>query len=142
MPIIALLCGRYVEMDSGVPGKGELLDQGHALELRRRCSLQRRWQTKRLATASKLASDDRKVLIYALEIQESLDLARKRVTRRPVSLTPPECKQYFQAQTCQSRPEGYGIKIVGLFPAGPVSEQSSWFAIGFAGNSERSLAIE
>jgi WD40 repeat protein len=41
------------------------------------------------------------VQIYALDIRELLDLARSRVTR---SLTPEECKLYFQSETCPPLP--------------------------------------
>jgi WD40 repeat protein len=52
---------------------------------------------KRLASASK----DGTVLVYALDIRELLDLARKRVTR---NLSPDECQRYFQSETCPPLP--------------------------------------
>ena len=52
---------------------------------------------KRLASAS----DDNTVQVYALDIKDLLQLARKRITR---SLTPEECKRYFQTETCPALP--------------------------------------
>lgn len=55
---------------------------------------------KRLATAG----GDGIVQIYALDVQELLRLARSRVTRHPPTLTPEECKRYFQSNTCPPLP--------------------------------------
>jgi WD40 repeat protein len=52
---------------------------------------------KRLATAGA----DGTVQIYALDIQDLLNLARKRVTR---PFTPAECQRYFSGETCPTTP--------------------------------------
>jgi hypothetical protein len=52
---------------------------------------------KRLATAS----DDDTVQVYALDIDDLLGLARKRVTR---PFTPEECRRYFPGETCPTMP--------------------------------------
>ena len=52
---------------------------------------------KRLATAS----GDRTVQIYAFDLSELIELARKRVTR---VLTPDECQRYFYTKSCPALP--------------------------------------
>ncbi len=52
---------------------------------------------KRLAAAS----TDGTVQVYALDVSELLNLARSRVTR---SLTPEECNEYFQTESCPPLP--------------------------------------
>jgi len=50
------------------------------------------------------ASLDQTVQIYALDLQELLLLAHRRITRLPPSLTGEECKRYFQTESCPSLP--------------------------------------
>ena len=52
---------------------------------------------KRLAAAS----GDGTVQVYASDIRELLNLARRRVTR---SFTAEECQRYFQSRTCPPLP--------------------------------------
>ena len=80
-------------------GRGQRPGSADPEAATQRC-VQRGLEPGRQAAGHRLCGDGT-VQIYAIDIQQLLNLARSRVTR---DLTPDECKRYFQTETCPPLP--------------------------------------